>query len=1111
MSFTLPYVSLTTPEHIINEMTFRVQKMRSGMHRSIFLLYIFVLFAIGIKGLKNGKASVGCPTKCTCDNQYMRYVSCSWKGLSEIPRDIPHDVEHLSLYGNEIKSLRASDMANMTNLKILNLDRNLIDTIEESSLNKLYRLTSLSLSGNQLRQVPSNLLQNLSALQELHLDFNQIKVIPDSFFRPAKSLKKLFLNGNHLTKIGSKTFDGANLLEKLGLSFNRLQTVEEDAFREMSKMQWVRLNNNNITTIGVRTFADMTSLTRMHLDNNKLKTLPGQLLQRNTRLNILTLHKNPFLCSCNLRWLQSIFENNKIIIPSLNQVRCNEPAYFYGVPLSRLKFEEMRCMTQSWSTWGAWSICNTHCGGGLRYRERRCQKGQNTAPRFGCMGNKFQTESCNTHPCPLFQLTEWSDWRPCSKSCGYGISSRWRSCIDFFTGEESELCVETRNETRPCHIKPCRIDGAWSEWSPWSPCSRTCGMAVKRRRRSCTNPMPQHGGAQCDGGFSQSQNRICMGSPCVDNIKWTSWSEFSRCSVTCGKGERVRRRFCINDHEETVSGCRGNKTIIVECTSGPCPIDGGWSVWSVWSRCHPIQCKKVRTRNCSQPTPAHGGKYCLGRFTDHYDCHPKDCFVYSQWGTWGAWSECTKSCNGGYRTRHRKCHWSDGEILEVNSEDDSLKVSRSRAHRSRGRRQIKITCGSQRTEIEECNNVSCSSGTGTVWGSWGRWSSCQGGCNGRQLRKRTCVYPSIKDGLQYCEGHSKEERNCQSRNCQNYAKEIVLGSLPNPCNGSESPDNGFVVTEKKGNLVTAKYSCKRFYRLRGVKTMTCDPKTGWSHPVRPHCVPVCGKRSVPGYGRARILGGNEVVRGSWPWQVLIESNLLDKGGWKVRCGGSLINEEWVVTAGHCLYEKLSDDSKRLLKPSEHRLYFGVHNKELRKTDPSVQIVDVKQTIIHSQFDSYKLDNDIGLIQLKRKISFTDYIKPVCMPNKAYQKLISSPGKRGHVIGWGWTRTGTPNILQELTLPVVQKSECKKAYPDSLTENMFCAGRKKSNFDTCKGDSGGGYLFWDSRRRKWFLQGIISWGGTSCGQAGMYSVYTKVGRYTRWVKRMIRKESVRAAL
>merc|ERR1719187_3088825 len=45
----------------------------------------------------------------------------------------------------------------------------------------------------------------------------------------------------------------------------------------------------------------------------------------------------------------------------------------------------------------------------------------------------------------------------------------------------------------------------------------------------------------------------------------------------------------------------------------------------------------------------------------------------------------------------------------------------------------------------------------------------------------------------------------------------------------------------------------------------------------------------------RIVGGYEAVPGSWPWQAY----LVYQGDFV--CGGTLISDQWVLSAGHCFF------------------------------------------------------------------------------------------------------------------------------------------------------------------------------------------------------------------
>ena len=96
-------------------------------------------------------------------------------------------------------------------------------------------------------------------------------------------------------------------------------------------------------------------------------------------------------------------------------------------------------------------------------------------------------------------------------------------------------------------------------------------------------------------------------------------------------------------------------------------------------------------------------------------------------------------------------------------------------------------------------------------------------------------------------------------------------------------------------------------------------------------------------------------------------------GWKLQGGGSLINDRWVVTAAHCLYDK---ERERKYQPHEIRVFLGVHNVSARFHTPGVQRLDGKNVIVHKHFDKKSLDKDIALIELKGKAELTGKI--ICL-------------------------------------------------------------------------------------------------------------------------------------
>ncbi|KAK6188476.1 hypothetical protein SNE40_004643 [Patella caerulea] len=184
---------------------------------------------------------------------------------------------------------------------------------------------------------------------------------------------------------------------------------------------------------------------------------------------------------------------------------CTGP-YFGGAECPGSFNETIACNEQPcpingmYEQWSPWSVCTLTCGGGTQVRDRVC-----IAPQYGgadCQGPQDETQDCNSQHCPIDGVwLEWTSWSECSTTCGGGISQRTRNCQQPQYGGQD--CLGNNTDTVSCNENPCPIPGDWFEWSEWSPCSVTCGGGTRTRSRVCD--MESYGNltAPCDGAADE--------------------------------------------------------------------------------------------------------------------------------------------------------------------------------------------------------------------------------------------------------------------------------------------------------------------------------------------------------------------------------------------------------------------------------------------------------------------------------------------------------------------------------------------------------------------------------------------------------------------------------
>ncbi|XP_055548524.1 CLIP domain-containing serine protease B4-like [Wyeomyia smithii] len=276
------------------------------------------------------------------------------------------------------------------------------------------------------------------------------------------------------------------------------------------------------------------------------------------------------------------------------------------------------------------------------------------------------------------------------------------------------------------------------------------------------------------------------------------------------------------------------------------------------------------------------------------------------------------------------------------------------------------------------------------------------------------------------------------------------------------------------------------------------------------CRPV--KLNDPGCGRQfsdRIVKGKLAGLDDYPWLALFQyQKPRDETGF--HCGGALINIRYVLSAAHCFVGLRS--GWKAIKVRLGEWDFEAEQDCIEDAGdlhcaPPVQEFELEAIIPHEDFSIRDLNkqHDIALVCLSRDAIFTNYVKPICIPEA---DSVSSEQLYSGVLlasGWGKTENASSSRYKLHTqLRAVDYMDCRAAYAKALrielNTGQICAGGKNSQ-DTCNGDSGGPLMKEVAVQGRFYLAGVVSFGPRRCGDQ-LPGVYTAVEEYLPWIARNV---------
>ncbi|XP_055905131.1 chymotrypsin-2-like [Eupeodes corollae] len=246
---------------------------------------------------------------------------------------------------------------------------------------------------------------------------------------------------------------------------------------------------------------------------------------------------------------------------------------------------------------------------------------------------------------------------------------------------------------------------------------------------------------------------------------------------------------------------------------------------------------------------------------------------------------------------------------------------------------------------------------------------------------------------------------------------------------------------------------------------------------------ICGIRASdslkplypPQFTKERIVGGEEASPGLAPYQVSLQS--LKKRHF---CGGTIIDEKWIITASHCVASQT---------PEKMLILTGTQDL---KDNSTATYYYPDKIVMHCNYNNPSYANDIALIRLNDSIVFDEVTSKVdydYAPLKEDDELL--------LTGWGTLTLGgmVPSKLQTLKVKYVPYEMCKEQHNNSSWVDIghLCTFNDKGK-GACHGDSGGPLV------HNGKLVALVNW-GRPCAQ-GYPDAHARISYYHDFIRTTI---------
>ncbi|KAL7013544.1 hypothetical protein ACKWTF_015456 [Chironomus riparius] len=232
--------------------------------------------------------------------------------------------------------------------------------------------------------------------------------------------------------------------------------------------------------------------------------------------------------------------------------------------------------------------------------------------------------------------------------------------------------------------------------------------------------------------------------------------------------------------------------------------------------------------------------------------------------------------------------------------------------------------------------------------------------------------------------------------------------------------------------------------------------------------------------------------GQWPWAAALY--LKNENQRQYFCSGTLISDQYVLTAAHCIQNKAATR----LSADQISVTLGAVDSSNNNGD-IYDVIDVKTHPEWNTTYDTKFDADLAIIKLNSSVEFSPYVQPACLPTPD-EKVFEVTG---FVAGYGTysNEDGIDGKLRYLQIPTVTQENClwhPGGFAKASSKRTFCGGDLSKS--ACKGDSGAGFVT-ESLSGLYQIIGIVSAAILSLTencQPDSYVVFTNVPLFVNWI-------------